>query len=51
MMPLYAYAISNGEGTLIEYGSLDIDKLNMTVAIALHKRYTILIGPADGTGE
>jgi hypothetical protein len=51
---MYSYAISRGEGTLIDYGTCDYIalKILITWCCARKKDGTIMMfGNADGTGE
>lgn len=48
-----SYAISNGEGTLIDYGSIDWFDTDFDAMVYDAETHggTLIIGPYDGTGE
>jgi hypothetical protein len=51
MHPGHSYAVSDGEGTLLDYGCVATFELFDLVTTALMHGFTVIVGPADGTGE
>lgn len=50
---MVSFAISNGEGTLIDYGTVSITNLFLVLNVHMAdiSDMTVITGPADGTGE
>ena len=51
MEKIYAFAISDGEGTLIDMGEGTAAFINEIMDAYDFTAATIIVGPADGTGE
>lgn len=50
MVPGHSYAVSDGEGTLLDYGWISTFNLVEYVTTCLMHGFTVIVGPDDGTG-
>jgi len=48
---MFEYAISDGEGTLIDYGVVDVASIAVTAIIAASKMWAIIIAPCPDDCE
>ena len=48
---MFEYAISDGEGTLVDYGVLEYDNMTSLWRVVLELRYTYIFAPCEDMCE